>query len=148
MQPQGWYRDPYRKHDDRWFSDGQPTTLVRDQGRESYDEPPQDRPPQDRMLPSPCGRPAGQQVPPAREGRAGQSWTVWLPGMLTLAAWGVFFWWAPFVVIVAVPVIALLAVGVKIPEWRLAIVEPEARAMLLDFDRTTTHRSVVAEARS
>ena len=30
----------------------------------------------------------------------------------------------------------------------VAIVEPEARAMLLDFDRTTTHRSVVAEARS
>jgi hypothetical protein len=132
--------------------------------------------------------------------------------MLTLAAWGVFLWWAPLMVIVAVPVIALLAAGVKIPEWRLAIVvilwaafvlsciciplpswpghpgavhaprpgrerrcradrahvlgisrgdprlrrdditvaivEPEARAMLLDFDRTTTHRSVVADARS
>jgi heme-degrading monooxygenase HmoA len=27
-----------------------------------------------------------------------------------------------------------------------AIVEPEARAMLLDFDRTATHRSVVADA--
>src|SRR6516162_2884778 len=30
----------------------------------------------------------------------------------------------------------------------VAIVEPEARAMLLDFDRTATHRSVVADARS
>ena len=29
----------------------------------------------------------------------------------------------------------------------VAIVEPEARAMLLDFDRTATHRSVVADAR-
>jgi hypothetical protein len=29
-----------------------------------------------------------------------------------------------------------------------AIVEPQARAMLLDFDRTATHRSVVADARS
>ena len=29
----------------------------------------------------------------------------------------------------------------------VAIVEPEARAMLLDFGRTATHRSVVADAR-
>ena len=29
----------------------------------------------------------------------------------------------------------------------VAIVEPEARAMLLDFDRTVTHRSVAADAR-
>ena len=30
----------------------------------------------------------------------------------------------------------------------VAIVEPEAQAMLLDFDRTATHRSVVADART
>jgi heme-degrading monooxygenase HmoA len=30
---------------------------------------------------------------------------------------------------------------------RVAVVEPEARAMLLDFDRTATHRSVAADAR-
>ena len=29
----------------------------------------------------------------------------------------------------------------------VSVVEPEARAMLLDFDRTTTHRSVVVDAR-
>ena len=29
----------------------------------------------------------------------------------------------------------------------VAIVEPEARAMLLDFDRAVTHRSVAADAR-
>jgi len=29
----------------------------------------------------------------------------------------------------------------------IAIVEPEARAMLLDFDRTATHRTVAADAR-
>ena len=29
----------------------------------------------------------------------------------------------------------------------VAIVEPEARAMLRDFDRTATHRSVIADAR-
>jgi hypothetical protein len=31
---------------------------------------------------------------------------------------------------------------------RQDLVEPEARAMLLDFDHTATHRSVVADARS
>ena len=30
----------------------------------------------------------------------------------------------------------------------IAIVEPEAQAMLLEFDRTATHRSVVADART
>jgi hypothetical protein len=30
----------------------------------------------------------------------------------------------------------------------VAVVEPAARAMLLDFDRIATHRSVVADARS
>jgi len=30
----------------------------------------------------------------------------------------------------------------------VAIVEPEAQAMLLDFDRAAIHRSVAAEARS
>jgi hypothetical protein len=30
----------------------------------------------------------------------------------------------------------------------VAIVEPEAQAMLLDFDRTATHRSVAADGRS
>ena len=29
----------------------------------------------------------------------------------------------------------------------VAVVEPEAQAMLLDFDRTATHRSVAADAR-
>jgi hypothetical protein len=29
----------------------------------------------------------------------------------------------------------------------VSVVEPEARAMLLDFDRTATHRSVVVDAR-
>jgi hypothetical protein len=119
MRPPGWYLDPYRNHDDRWFSDGKPTNLVRDQGTESYDEPPKDRPP-----PYPRGRPAGEQPPPTGVGRAGrewQSWTVWLPGLLTLTVWCVFFWYAPFIIIVAMPAIALLAAGLRIPEWRPAI---------------------------
>ena len=43
---QGWYRDPYGVHQDRYFSAGAPTKLVRDGGREAYDLPP------DRPLPS------------------------------------------------------------------------------------------------
>jgi hypothetical protein len=37
---EGWYRDPYGVHEDRWFSDGRPTKLVRDGGVEASDEPP------------------------------------------------------------------------------------------------------------
>jgi hypothetical protein len=40
MDAEGWYLDPYKKHTDRWFSSGQPTKLVRDDGIESYDPPP------------------------------------------------------------------------------------------------------------
>ena len=44
MKAQGWHHDPYGVHEDRYFSDGQPTKLVRDGGAESYDPPPP-RPP-------------------------------------------------------------------------------------------------------
>jgi hypothetical protein len=37
---QGWYRDPYGQHEDRYFSAGEATKLVRDVGQESYHEPP------------------------------------------------------------------------------------------------------------
>ncbi len=37
---EGWYRDPYGIHEDRWFSAGTPTWLVRDQGTEGHDDPP------------------------------------------------------------------------------------------------------------
>ncbi len=37
---QGWSDDPFRLHEVRYFSEGRPTNLVRDGGRESYDEPP------------------------------------------------------------------------------------------------------------
>lgn len=38
---QGWYGDPFRRHEARWFSDGNPTALVRDDGIASQDPPPQ-----------------------------------------------------------------------------------------------------------
>jgi hypothetical protein len=44
-QPFGWNIDPYGLHEHRYFSGGQPTKLVRDGGRESYDEPPDSPPP-------------------------------------------------------------------------------------------------------
>jgi hypothetical protein len=40
VRAQGWYRDPYLVHEDRYFSAGQPTKLVRDGRKESYDPPP------------------------------------------------------------------------------------------------------------
>jgi hypothetical protein len=46
MQPQGWYQDPYGVHEDRYFSEGQPTKLVRDGEGEVYDPPPPGEPPE------------------------------------------------------------------------------------------------------
>jgi hypothetical protein len=40
MEAEGWYVDPYRKHEARWFSSGAPTGLVSDGGKESTDSPP------------------------------------------------------------------------------------------------------------
>jgi hypothetical protein len=40
MNAEGWFKDPFGSHDARWFSDGAPTTLVRDDGVESHDAPP------------------------------------------------------------------------------------------------------------
>ena len=36
-EPQGWYLDPYGRHELRWFSVGQPTALVRDGGVDGHD---------------------------------------------------------------------------------------------------------------
>ena len=43
---EGWYTDPYGRHEARWMSAGSPTKLVRDGGAESYDEPPDEEPSQ------------------------------------------------------------------------------------------------------
>ena len=37
---EGWFQDHFRIHEDRWYSDGVPTSLVRDGGVESTDPPP------------------------------------------------------------------------------------------------------------
>ena len=41
---EGWYTDPFGRHEARWMSAGVPTKLVRDNGVEAYDDPP-DEPP-------------------------------------------------------------------------------------------------------
>jgi hypothetical protein len=40
MREEGWYVDPFGAHEARWFSDGEPTALVRDAEEESHDDPP------------------------------------------------------------------------------------------------------------
>ncbi len=41
---EGWYTDPFGRHEARWLSDGIPTKLVRDGEEESYDDPPDEEP--------------------------------------------------------------------------------------------------------
>jgi hypothetical protein len=40
VRAEGWYQDPFHSHEDRWFSGGRPTSLVRDAGVESHDPAP------------------------------------------------------------------------------------------------------------
>ncbi len=40
MNEEGWYIDPYRRHEARWISAGTPTSLVRDGSVEAQDTPP------------------------------------------------------------------------------------------------------------
>jgi len=54
----GWQRDPFGRHEQRYFSQGQPTKLVRDGGIESYDPPP-DTP----QIPAPSVSDGHQSVP-------------------------------------------------------------------------------------
>lgn len=54
IQAEGWYKDPFAIHEDRWMSQGRPTKLVRDRGTESYDPPP-DLPLPDELVPCAAG---------------------------------------------------------------------------------------------
>ena len=40
LAPEGWDQDPYRRHENRWFSMDTATSLLRDGVAESRDEPP------------------------------------------------------------------------------------------------------------
>jgi hypothetical protein len=63
VRAQGWYRDPYGIHGQRWISAGHATSLVRDDGVESRDEPPHGTP----LVPEDHWRAAAE--PQARLGR-------------------------------------------------------------------------------
>ncbi len=43
-EEEGWFTDPFGRHEARWLSFGKPTKLVRDGVVESYDEPPEEEP--------------------------------------------------------------------------------------------------------
>src|ERR1700676_4670838 len=45
MQPldDGWHPDPFRIHEERFFKQGEPTPLVKDDGIGFYDKPPGER---------------------------------------------------------------------------------------------------------
>lgn len=43
-EEEGWFTDPFGRHELRWLSTGTPTKLVRDGDVESYDEPPDEEP--------------------------------------------------------------------------------------------------------
>jgi hypothetical protein len=75
---QGWSADPFGLHEERYFSAGRATKLVRDGTTESYDEPPSgtwdmpdDAPEAEGFAASPAGaqdRPAGEALPRAGVG--------------------------------------------------------------------------------
>jgi hypothetical protein len=44
-EQEGWFTDPFGRHEARWLSFGTPTKLVRDDGVEAYDEPPEEEEP-------------------------------------------------------------------------------------------------------
>lgn len=71
MRVQGWYPDPYEIHSERWFSDGQPTRLVRDEGVETYDDPPPERP-RGQLTPGPPAYPEPQPEQLRAPGNAGE----------------------------------------------------------------------------
>jgi len=50
MEAEGWYHDPYGLHEERWYSNGAPTALVRDAKVESKDPPPAGPPPADTLV--------------------------------------------------------------------------------------------------
>jgi hypothetical protein len=70
VKAEGWYRDPYLVHEDRWFSAGEPTALVRDGGVDGNDPPPA-VPPKAELDEAPQAEPAeGNDLRRADDGSA------------------------------------------------------------------------------
>ena len=68
MTREGWYTDPFARHEARWFSDGSPTSLVRDGGATSTDPPPDSRFPRDPHLIEPAPSVNGEDLVRADDG--------------------------------------------------------------------------------
>ena len=62
MTREGWYTDPFGRHEARWFSDGSPTSLVRDAGATSTDRPPETSFLGDPQLIEPHASPADEEL--------------------------------------------------------------------------------------
>jgi len=70
---QGWYKDPYLIHEDRYFSAGAATKLVRDGGQVAYDPPPDVSLPEGDLVPVyTTGEPSGSHAEPPAD--TGLSW--------------------------------------------------------------------------
>ena len=54
---EGWFTDPFGRHEARWLSAGTPTSLVKDGIKESHDDPPDEPPAQVPERIAPAGGP-------------------------------------------------------------------------------------------
>jgi len=73
MEPEseeGWFTDPFGRHEARWMSEGTPTKLVRDDGVETYDDPPDEEPTREAVRIETGGAPGGVDL--LRAGQQGQ----------------------------------------------------------------------------
>ena len=129
---EGWYEDPTGRHQERWYSSGWPTDLVRDREAELHDPLGVDD--ADALLRRPKGLPEAAVTP--NDGYAGQPWWQaggpqpgetgwdWGPAM---QAWRYVFRPAPaglgvavlalFLVLLAGPVAGAVAAGVMVATW-------------------------------
>jgi len=72
---QGWHADPFGRHEQRYFSAGRPTKLVRDGRAEAYEEPPAQEQPAEAVA-------ITAAVPPDDDGAASAGlWTSAAPGL-------------------------------------------------------------------
>jgi hypothetical protein len=58
-EAEGWYLDPYGRHEQRWFSAGEATALVRDGEVDGNDAPPPEPITTPLQRPAEVGRPTG-----------------------------------------------------------------------------------------
>jgi hypothetical protein len=70
-EAEGWYLDPYERHEQRWFSAGSPTSLVRDGVTEGQDDPPGPLPHDPEPVPEVAGTTGADDLKRADKAEAG-----------------------------------------------------------------------------